>query len=271
MSVCGNHLESWNAPRQDTPYPVPWFDWTAADGEMIGAFKQLGIEPGRMPISRFRKCMATGTCKYCPIGGRFTAQQVVDGLRGNPRYTAFKVLTRSPVTQILVTPKGRKITGVEYLNTSTGETRRVLAKVVVVCSGAYESPKLLMLSTSHAWPKGIGNHHDLVGRYIVSHSMLVVEGEKTATPLVARRANRRARRFGRGHLALDRRVLHHSSLALLAGLWTAAWKQGGGNSISNDDLVAFDEDDLVRIYRKERNFVPSLSLNEMVKSEKFEV
>ena len=47
---------------------------------------------------------------------------------------------------------------------------------VIVCSGAYESPKLLMLSHSNHWENGIGNDYDLLGRYLVSHSILKVRG-----------------------------------------------------------------------------------------------
>jgi hypothetical protein len=50
------------------------------------------------------------------------------------------------------------------------------------------------------------------------------------------------------------------SVFLLADLWTAAWKEGGGNSISQSKLVGFEEKDLEDIYRGEANFVPSLSL-----------
>ena len=65
--------ESWNQHRKDQPYPRPHFAWTAADGVMIEAFQRCGIEPGKMPIARYRKCMTTGTCKYCPFGSRFSA------------------------------------------------------------------------------------------------------------------------------------------------------------------------------------------------------
>jgi choline dehydrogenase-like flavoprotein len=177
LAVCGDHAESWNEKRKHRPYPMPPFSWTTADGEMIGAFKNLGIEPGKMPIARFRKCMATGTCKYCPLGARFTAQLVLEDLLRDKRHTGLEIRDRSPVTQVLLTSK-RKIAGVEYLDPETGKKVPVRAKIVVVCSGSYESPKLLLLSKSPAWPEGIGNQHDLVGRFIVSHSMLVVEGEK---------------------------------------------------------------------------------------------
>ena len=74
----------------------------------------------------------------------------------------------------------RKATGVEYVAHRGDQEQRgtMHAKKIVVCAGAYESPKLLLRSRSVAWPSGIGNDHDNVGRYLVSHSILRVRGEK---------------------------------------------------------------------------------------------
>jgi hypothetical protein len=60
------------------------------------------------------------------------------------------------------------------------------------------------------------------------------------------------------------------SSRLLADLWTDAWKRGGGDRIAKAKLVEFEEPDLEAIYRRDRKFLPSLSLAEMVKSGKFE-
>lgn len=181
LSVCGNMQESWNQHRKDKPFPRPPFEWTAADGVMIEAFEKCDIEPGKMPIARYRKCMTTGTCKYCPFGSRFSAQYILDELRDNPQYTNFKQVSNSPVMKIIVDTKS-KIEAIEYVDTTTGETHRVYADKFVVASGTYESAKLLMRSISSEWPDGIGNDNDLVGRFIVSHSFLVVTGKTPTNP-----------------------------------------------------------------------------------------
>lgn len=181
LSVCGNVEESWNQNRNGKPYPGPPFEWTAADGVMLEAFDKCGIEPGKMPIARYRKCMTTGTCKYCPFGARFSAQYILDELRSDERYINFEQRCNSPAMQILAGGNG-KIEGIEYLDTKTGETKRVQADTYIVCSGTYESPKLLMRSVSSEWPDGIGNNHDLLGRFIVSHSFLRVKGSTPHNP-----------------------------------------------------------------------------------------
>ncbi len=176
LSVCGDHTESWNQDRITAPYPVPPFAWTEADGEMIAGFESLGIEPGRMPIARYRKCMATGTCKYCPVGARFTAQYILDDLVADRRHTGLQIVTEAPVSHILMHSRERAA-GIEYLD-SQGNRQKAFARVVIICSGTYESPKLLLLSGGKYWKQGIGNDFDLVGRFITTHSILGVRGHK---------------------------------------------------------------------------------------------
>ncbi len=182
LSVCGDVEESWNRDiRSGKPYPRPDFGWTAADGAMIEGFEKCGIEPGKMPIARYRKCMTTGTCKYCPFGSRFNAQYVLDELVAEPRYTNFHQRCHATVTRIVTGASG-SAEAIEYIDQVTGDVRRVTADVFVVAGGTYESSKLLMRSTGPRWQDGIGNNHDLLGRHIVSHSFLRVRATAPQNP-----------------------------------------------------------------------------------------
>ena len=148
---------------------------------MLEAMRRAGVEPGKMPIARYRKCMTTGTCKYCPFGSRFTAQMVLDDLRADPRHINFEQRCHAPVMSIIAGTK-EHIEAIEYLDLGTGDRRRVHADTFIVCSGTLESPKLLMRSVDTNWENGIGNDHDLLGRYIVSHSFLRVLGSTPTNP-----------------------------------------------------------------------------------------
>ena len=99
----------------------------------------------------------------------------MDELKKDTRNINFEVKSGAPATRVLTDDK-RRITGVEYLCLETGERETVHAGTVVICSGAYESPKLLMLSRNRYWEDGIGNDYDLLGRNIVTHSILKVRG-----------------------------------------------------------------------------------------------
>ena len=60
------------------------------------------------------------------------------------------------------------------------------------------------------------------------------------------------------------------SVRLLASLWTSAWKEGNGNAIAASKLVGFSEDAFDDICRKDKTFVPSLSLANLAESGDFE-
>lgn len=173
LSVCGDGNDPWRSK----PYALPPYPWTESDGEMIKAFRELGIQPGHMPLARYRKCMATGTCKYCPLGARFSASYVLDDLLGEPRYTNLKFVGMAPVTRLKAESKQR-IHEVEYTDRGTGATVTARGDRIILCAGAYEVPKLLMLSGRSYWDNGIGNDNDLVGRYVVAHPFLSVAGTK---------------------------------------------------------------------------------------------
>lgn len=175
LSVCGDDSEDW--VKRSMPYPRPPFPWTAPDGEMIAAFEKLGIKPGKLPIARYRKCMTTGTCKYCPFGARFSGQIALDELLADGRHTNLEVLHNTPAARLKGSSK-RRMECVEYLDARTGERCEAYATTIVACAGSYETPKLLQSSTSRFWENGIGNDHDLVGRFISSHPFLIVTGER---------------------------------------------------------------------------------------------
>ena len=185
LSVSGDAGEMWDSekigydPRKGKAYPLPPFEWTVTDGVMIQGFEKNKIKPGKMPIARYRKCMTTGTCKYCPLGSRFNAQYVLEDLLRE--YESLNVRTQSTALRV-ITSKKSKIEGIEYLERKTGNIRQVLGDKVILCAGAYEIPKLLMASASHQWEHGIGNDYDQLGRYVVTHSMLEVTGNADKNP-----------------------------------------------------------------------------------------
>lgn len=88
-------------------------------------------------------------------------------------------LSRSPNVAIvsgltatrLLAGTGGTIEGVE-VNSLDGEQLTIKARAYVVAAGGVESARLLMLSRSAAFPRGIGNANDLVGRFFMEHPAL---------------------------------------------------------------------------------------------------
>jgi choline dehydrogenase-like flavoprotein len=65
---------------------------------------------------------------------------------------------------------GGKIEGVK-LATLTGRTARVVATVFILAAGGIENARLLLVS-NRTHPAGLGNQHDLVGRFFMDHVQL---------------------------------------------------------------------------------------------------
>lgn len=77
------------------------------------------------------------------------------------------MLSGATVTRLLVDHDGR-VTGAEVRNLE-GQVGVARAKYFVVACGGMDTPRLLLLSRSEAFPRGIGNTHDNVGRGFNEH------------------------------------------------------------------------------------------------------
>jgi choline dehydrogenase-like flavoprotein len=78
-----------------------------------------------------------------------------------------RMLTHATATRIKLAPDGRRVLGVD-LRTLGGRHGSATAKFVVIACGTIESARLL-LASSDVTPAGIGNQHDLVGRFFQEH------------------------------------------------------------------------------------------------------
>jgi choline dehydrogenase-like flavoprotein len=77
------------------------------------------------------------------------------------------VYLHASATELDVTDEGDAVREVRAA-CLRGPRFRVSARVVVLAAGGIETPRLLLLS-NHAHPAGLGNAHDLVGRYFMEH------------------------------------------------------------------------------------------------------
>ncbi|NLS00462.1 GMC family oxidoreductase [Rhizobium sp. P38BS-XIX] len=76
-------------------------------------------------------------------------------------------LTHATVTSINIDSQARHVTSLD-LKSSTGRSASVRAKTIVLCGGGVENARLLLASNAQL-PAGIGNRHDVVGRYLCDH------------------------------------------------------------------------------------------------------
>lgn len=170
--------------ERSTPYPYPSFPYTLEDQPMIAALTSLDVSFSHLPIarrgvskqpSRHAPCQTTGTCKYCPFGARFSANNYIDDMLLWGGYPNLKLQLGVVVQQLIMSNKDT-VAGVEYLDTFDGGLKTISADRTIIAAGAIESAKLLKRSINTFWPNGVGNEHDLVGRHIVTHPYFMFQG-----------------------------------------------------------------------------------------------
>jgi len=111
-----------------------------------------------------------------------------------------RVLLNATVRQIELSPNGGSFEGLE-ISTIDGVRSKVRAKMAVIAASGIENPRLLLASNA-VQPAGIGNGHDLVGRFLMDHaSARVGRFElKDLAPVIKRFGFYGVRHGGRTHM-----------------------------------------------------------------------
>jgi choline dehydrogenase-like flavoprotein len=96
----------------------------------------------------------------------------LDVMRFGQEFTKFKasnvrVLLNATVCQVNVTPEGNQFQDLEVA-TIDGARSKVKAKIAVIAASGLENARLL-LASNEIHSRGIGNTHDVVGRYLIDH------------------------------------------------------------------------------------------------------
>jgi choline dehydrogenase-like flavoprotein len=68
------------------------------------------------------------------------------------------------------------VSGVSWIDHQTGSEQLSAAPLVFLCASALESTRLLMLSRSRRSPQGLGANSGVLGRYLMDHVIVGVEG-----------------------------------------------------------------------------------------------
>ena len=165
----GNVFE---APRQ-REYPMPPLRGSGFTDHMAEVAKQLGWHPFRPPAAiNSQEYQGRPGCAfhgYCNRGGCHISAKNSTAVTTIPAAMKTKNLTifdHAQVTRIVAGDDGR-VTGVTYIK--EGREYFQPAKVVLLASYTYENSRVLLLSKSKAYPKGLSNNHGQVGRHYFAH------------------------------------------------------------------------------------------------------
>ncbi len=82
----------------------------------------------------------------------------------------------SVVSKLLTDSTGRRITGVECVDSTNRSTFVVPSRAVALCASTIESVRIMRNSSSAAHPCGVGNSFDLLGRYLLDHAVCMLVG-----------------------------------------------------------------------------------------------
>ncbi len=115
-------------------------------------------------------CHYCGPChRGCITRSYFSAVNVtLPAARATGRLT---LRPDSVVEQLLYDPSSRRVRGVRVIDAATRAVTEFEARVVFLCASTLESTRILLNSTSPAFPTGLGNSSGQLGRNLMDHTM----------------------------------------------------------------------------------------------------
>jgi choline dehydrogenase-like flavoprotein len=81
------------------------------------------------------------------------------------------------VRHVTVDPETGLANGVAVIDAETRREEVLKAPVVLLCASTLETLRILLNSRSPQHPNGLGNSHDLLGRYVMDHFRVLVVGD----------------------------------------------------------------------------------------------
>ena len=133
-----------------------------------------GTKPGlgRMSCQYGARCM-----RGCPFGAYFSSNSST--LPAAEKTGNMTLRPNSIVHEVIYDSNNKKASGVRVIDTETKKTYEFNAKVIFLCASAVASTSILMQSKSDAFPNGLGNSSDQLGRNIMDHHLDVGASAKT--------------------------------------------------------------------------------------------
>ena len=176
LGVAGASDNPYAPPRAE-PHPMPAFEPSYSDSMFAEACASLGLDMHSVPNARNSEpyedrspCVGYGTCQpVCPSGAKYDATVHVERAEA----AGATVIDRATVERL--DHDADRVTAAVYA-TPDGETHRQTADAFVLAGGGVETPRLLLLSDSKAYPDGLANSSGHVGSFFADHLFAGVGG-----------------------------------------------------------------------------------------------
>ena len=178
LGVAGGDDNPFSPPREQE-HPLPPFPTGPADSRYVQACSDLGITLHSAPQARNSEaydgrsqCVGYSTCiPVCPSGAKYSGDVHVR----KAEEAGARIVDRAPVQSLEHGDAGETVEAAVY-NTPNATELRQEARYFVLAGGAVEIPRLLLSSTSAAYPDGLANSSGLVGKDFMEHPMVTVRG-----------------------------------------------------------------------------------------------
>ncbi len=123
----------------------------------------IHLEQGRV------QCQARNLCQRgCPFGGYFNANSTT--IPWAQKTGNLTLRPHAVVHSIIYDDAKGKATGVRIIDAITHEATEYFAEVIFLNAGAINTNLILLNSTSKRFPNGLGNEHELLGKYFAFHN-----------------------------------------------------------------------------------------------------
>ena len=175
--------EGLPSPRR-RGFPMPPFPGHASRAALVRGARALGLSTvvpplliNSVPRDGRAGCAACGSCVgfACPVDAKNGTHNtaIVRALA-----TGRCVLAAAAMASRVVTDASGRATGVVWRDARdpSADPVEARARCVVLCAGAIETARLLLLSATEAAPDGLGNDGGLVGRNLQGHFSPMVYG-----------------------------------------------------------------------------------------------
>ena len=170
LGVAGDGAADLGAHRSQ-PYPLPPIPSSYLDTRVATALASSGLVVVPTPQARNSTphddrppCCGSGSCiPICPIQAKYDATVHV----GRAERAGAELLDRAVVHHVEI-GADRRVSGLRFKRPD-GSEERATGKVYVIAAHGIETPKLLLQSRNAAWPAGVANSSDQVGRCLMDH------------------------------------------------------------------------------------------------------
>jgi choline dehydrogenase-like flavoprotein len=179
-------------------------------------------DEGRAPCQNRDIC-----ARGCSFGAYFSTQSST--LPAATRTGLLTVVTDAQVEAVDYDPAARRVTGVRYIDTASGDRKTVTARAVFLNAGAFNSVHLLLNSRSEAIPGGLANSSGVLGTHIMDHpsslsAMALIPGFDAHTTFGNRPTGAFMPRYR--NLAVNDGLGHTRGFCFQGGALQPTWTQG---------------------------------------------